>query len=352
MWRKYANSLRLRIALHLATNGDCTAEAREAIADILNNPSQYPLISNNSENMGVTADTQSDTFNFGKSMAQILRTGDMAAGSTTMLRVMNVPESGIPDANTDPRLQVMYDPNPDGEYIPFDITMTNSEISTLEDQKRQEYIQRGITVSNYFCEIDTIAISGWTSYQGNENLFSIWLGAAEVSLSKAEAYLMGYGVAADQNAAKENFITGVTQSVEYYWNMKETSSLYVAGNDSYYGFRELIKPTDAEVLAYAENIWKPSQETICEQLWLNFGFLNELEAWNVVRRTGYPVVSFSRDNQVSNYPTPPHRLPYTSDELNYNSQNCQEAISKSYEESTGYYTPLFWAKREYYKMIN
>ena len=163
---------------------------------------------------------------------------------------------------------------------------------------------------------------------------------------------MGYGVAADQNAAKENFITGVTQSVEYYWNMKETSSLYVAGNDSYYGFRELIKPTDAEVLAYAENIWKPSQETICEQLWLNFGFLNELEAWNVVRRTGYPVVSFSRDNQVSNYPTPPHRLPYTSDELNYNSQNCQEAISKSYEESTGYYTPLFWAKREYYKMIN
>lgn len=352
MWRKYANSLRLRIALHLATNGDCTAEAREAIADILNNPSQYPLISNNSENMGVTADTQSDIFNFGKSMAQILRTGDMAAGSTTMLRVMNVPESGIPDANTDPRLQVMYDPNPDGEYIPFDITMTNSEISTLEDQKRQEYIQRGITVSNYFCEIDTIAISGWTSYQGNENLFSIWLGAAEVSLSKAEAYLMGYGVAADQNAAKENFITGVTQSVEYYWNMKETSSLYVAGNDSYYGFRELIKPTDAEVLAYAENIWKPSQETICEQLWLNFGFLNELEAWNVVRRTGYPVVSFSRDNQVSNYPTPPHRLPYTSDELNYNSQNCQEAISKSYEESTGYYTPLFWAKREYYKMIN
>ena len=80
--------------------------------------------------------------------------------------------------------------------------------------------------------------------------------------------------------------------------------------------------------------------------------MNELEAWNVTRRTGYPEVYFSRDNQVSSYPTPPHRLPYVNDELTYNSQNCQEAISKNYEESTGYYTPLFWAKREYYKMIN
>ena len=93
-------------------------------------------------------------------------------------------------------------------------------------------------------------------------------------------------------------------------------------------------------------------QAVCEQLWLNFSFLNELEAWNVTRRTGYPLVEFVVDNQVSSYPTPPHRLPYVSDELTYNSQNCQEAISKNYEESTGYYTPLFWAKREYYKMIN
>lgn len=355
MWRKYTNSLRLRIALHLATSGDCTTEAREAIAEILNNPGQYPLIDSNSENMGITPDTQTDTFNFGKDMASALRTGGMAAGSATMLRVMNVPANGIPDANTDPRIQVMYDPNPDGEYIAADIRLSNTEISNIEDEKRQEYIQKGITICNYYVEIDTLAISGYQSYMGNENLFSLWISAAEVSLSKAEAYLMGYGVAADQNAARENFITGVKQSVEYYWNMKETSTLYEkvgAGNDSYYGYRPLVKPTDAEIQAYAENIWKPTQQAVCEQLWLNFSFLNELEAWNVTRRTGYPLVSFATDNQVSNYPTPPHRLPYVSDELTYNSQNAQEAISKNYEETTGYYTPLFWAKREYYKMIN
>ncbi|WP_293717105.1 SusD/RagB family nutrient-binding outer membrane lipoprotein [uncultured Parabacteroides sp.] len=351
MWQKYANSLRLRIALHLSTGGDCVTEAHAAIAEILNNPGQYPLIDNNSENMGVTADTQSDDFNFGKSLSQALRSGGMAASSQTVLKAMNVPANGIPDEKTDPRLEVMYDCNPDGEYIAYDVMMTDVEISNLNDKKHQEYVQRGMPQANYFCEIDTIAAAGWDSYQGNENVFGIWLSAAEVSLSKAEAYLMGYGVPADANKAKTNFVEGVKLSTEYYWNMKETSSLHKPGNDSYRGFRPLVRPTDAEITAYAESIWKPTQEVICTQLWLNFGFMNKLEAWNVTRRTGYPVVEFATDNQVTNYPTPPNRLPYPNDELTYNSDNCQAAIAKNYEEPSGYYTNLFWAKKDYYKMV-
>lgn len=351
MWQKYANSLRLRIALHLSTAGDCVTEAHAAIAEILNNPGQYPLIDNNSENMGVTADTQSDNFNFGKSLSQALRSGGMAASSQTVLKAMNVPANGIPDEKTDPRLEVMYDCNPDGEYIAYDVMMTDVEISNLNDKKHQEYVQRGMPQANYFCEIDTIAAAGWDSYQGNENVFGIWLSAAEVSLSKAEAYLMGYGVPADANKAKTNFVEGVKLSTEYYWNMKETSSLHKPGNDSYRGFRPLVRPTDAEITAYAESIWKPTQEVICTQLWLNFGFMNKLEAWNVTRRTGYPVVEFATDNQVTNYPTPPNRLPYPNDELTYNSDNCQAAIAKNYEEPSGYYTNLFWAKKDYYKMV-
>lgn len=351
MWQKYVNSLRLRIALHLSTAGDCVTEAHAAIAEIMNNPGQYPLIDNNSENMGVTADTQRDEFNFGKSLSQALRSGGMAACSQTVLKAMNVPANGIPNDNTDPRLEVMYDCNPDGEYIAYDVMMTDTDISDLSDKKHQEYIQRGMSQANYFCEIDTIAAAGWESYQGNETIFGLWLSAAEVSLSKAEAYLMGYGVPADANRARTYFVEGVKLSTEYYWDMKETSTLHKAGNDSYRGFRPLVRPTDAEITAYAESIWKPTQEAICTQLWLNFGFMNKLEAWNVVRRTGYPVVEFATDNQVSAFPTPPNRLPYPIDELTYNSENCQAAIAKNYEESTGYYTNLFWAKKDYYKMV-
>ena len=351
-WQKFTNSLRLRIALHLATDGGCQAEAKATITEILNNPTKYPVIESNDENMGVSGDTQTDTFNYGKSMSQALRTGSYAAGSQAVLNVMNVPANGLPTADTDPRLAAMYDCNPDGEYVAPDVTMTSTQISQISDDKHNEYVDRGMLGATYFCEIDTIAIAGYASYQGNANLGGLWVGAAEVALSKAECYLMGYGVSADQAKAKQCFIEGVKLSSEYFWDMKVNSSIAKAGNDSYYGYRELVVPTTADFVAYAEKIWQPTQECVCSQLWLNFGYMNELEAWNVVRRTGYPVVKFAKDTQVSNYPTPPNRLPYVSDELNYNSVNCQNAIAKNYEETTGYYTNLFWAKKVYYTLVN
>lgn len=351
IWQRYVNSLRLRIALHLATNGDLTGEARNAIAEILNNPSKYPLIETNDQNMGVNGETSTDDYNYGKGIAQALAGRSEGSGSKAMLDAMNVPANGIPDANTDPRIAAIYDCNPDGEYVAYDNSLTDAQISDIATAKDAEYKERGIPYCNYYCYIDTIAMAGWTTYQGNANLNGIWINAAEVALSKAEAYLMGYGVGADAAKAKECFINGVVLSNEYYWNMKLNSSLAKEGNDSYNGYRELVIPTVEDFTAYANNIWQPTQECVATQLWLNFGFMNELEAWNVTRRTGYPNVKFMKDNQQSDYPTPPHRLPYPSDELNFNSTNVQNAIQTNYTESTGYYTKLFWAKENYYSLF-
>ena len=46
---------------------------------------------------------------------------------------------------------------------------------------------------------------------------------------------MGYGVSKDDAKAKENFVNGVKQSTDYFWNVKTTSSFYDAKNpnDSY-----------------------------------------------------------------------------------------------------------------------
>lgn len=350
IWQRYVNSLRLRIALHLATNGDLTSTAHSAIKEILDNSSRYPLIETNEQNQGVNGDTSNDTFNYGKSIAQALAGRSEGSGSQAMLDAMNVPANGIPDENTDPRLAAIYDCNPDGEYIAYDNSLTNSEISDIADKKNQEYVQRGIATSNYYCYIDSIAFAGYATYQGNANLNGIWINAAEVALSKAEAYLMGYGVSKNEATAKENFIKGVVLSNEYYWNMKTTSSLFKIGNDSYNGFRALTIPTNAAFEAYANKIWKATQECVATQLWLNFGYMNELEAWNVNRRTGYPDVKFAKDTQQSDYPTPPNRLPYPSDEANFNKENCDAAKAINYTESTGYYTNLFWAKAVYYSL--
>lgn len=351
MWQRYVNSLRLRIALHLATNGDLTSDARNAIAEILNNPSKYPLIENNNQNMGVDGETSTDDYNYGKGIAQALAGRSEGSGSQAMLDAMNVPANGIPDANTDPRIAAIYDCNPDGEYVAYDNSLTDAQISDIATAKDAEYKARGIPYCNYYCYIDTIAMAGWATYQGNANLNGIWISAAEVALSKAEAYLMGYGVGADVAKAKQCFIDGVAYSNEYYWDIKLGSSLAKDGNDSYNGYRRLEVPVFDDFIAYANSIWQPTQECVATQLWLNFGFMNELEAWNVTRRTGYPNVKFMKDNQQSDYPTPPHRLPYPSDELNFNSTNVQNAIQTNYKEPTGYYTKLFWAKDNYYSLF-
>ncbi len=351
MWQRYVNSLRLRIALHLATNGDLTSDARNAIAEILNNPSKYPLIENNNHNMGVDGETSTDDYNYGKGIAQALAGRSEGSGSQAMLDAMNVPANGIPDANTDPRIAAIYDCNPDGEYVAYDNSLTDAQISDIATAKDAEYKARGIPYCNYYCYIDSIAMAGWATYQGNANLNGIWISAAEVALSKAEAYLMGYGVGADVAKAKQCFIDGVAYSNEYYWDIKLGSSLAKDGNDSYNGYRRLEVPVFDDFIAYANSIWQPTQECVATQLWLNFGFMNELEAWNVTRRTGYPNVKFMKDNQQSDYPTPPHRLPYPSDELNFNSTNVQNAIQTNYKEPTGYYTKLFWAKDNYYSLF-
>ena len=252
---------------------------------------------------------------------------------------------------------MLLDPNPDGEYISYDVTKSNQEISNIASEKQKEYAQRtpSIVGAGYYCTLDSTAYAGIAEYNGNNNTFGLWISAAEVSLSKSEAYLMGYGVSKDDAKAKENFVNGVKQSTDYFWNVKTTSSFYDAKNpnDSYYSKRECVKPSDEAILAYAEKIWKPEQSVVATQLWLNFSWTNTLEAWNVTRRTGFPKVTFSADGITTNYPTPANRLPYPSDEQNYNQQHYQEAVSKYYGngDTYGYYTKLFWATTgEYYKL--
>ena len=167
---------------------------------------------------------------------------------------MNVGANGYPNANTDPRLPLIYDPNPMGRYVAYDVSKSSTEISDLATDSVKVYQSLGIKSANYYCVIDSQAVQGWATYQGNEHLTFSWINAAEVSLSKAECYLNGYGVAANATKAKECFVQGVAQSFEYYKNLKTKSTLYKAVdathfNDSYGGKRITKLPTEAQAMA-------------------------------------------------------------------------------------------------------
>lgn len=357
IWRRYVNSLRLRIALHLV-NGTLANEAKAAIGEILGSPEKYPVIEANVQNMTVPSDASKDDYNFGKSFSQALHTSGNSYGQVgqAVLDALHVAADGSVTADTDPRIVAMLDPNPDGKYLGVDITKNSTELDAIATEASNHYKDLGIEQgANLYCKVDSQAIQGVKEYSGNEHLKGVWLTAAEVQLSKAEAYLMGYGVAADAAKAKAAFEAGVVESCKFYWDNKVNSTYYVAGNDSYFGFRAMEVPTEDVFAAYAAKIWDAKQETVCTQLWLNHFVYNELEAWNITRRTGFPNVKFAEDALQTNYPVPPARLPYPSDELNYNGDNCQDAIAKylgNDNAKNGYYTKLFWAKDgAYYNIV-
>lgn len=50
-WERYANSLRLRLAMRVATQGALQAEGRAVIKEILENPADYPLVEEQGNNI-------------------------------------------------------------------------------------------------------------------------------------------------------------------------------------------------------------------------------------------------------------------------------------------------------------
>lgn len=316
MWQKYVNSLRLRIATHLASNGNLTAEARSAIQTMLSSPSTYPMVTTNDEN--TTVAQSDDAFNFDKDLQDAIENASYNRMSGFMQRALNANTD-----NPDPRLNALYDANWDGEYIGLDPT------EELSDQEANKAISTHGT-STYYAALDT------STFTRNPGFPGIWMTAAEVAFMKAEAYANNWA----SGNAKEEFINGIKLSTEFYFDLNSTGTFRTP----------LPKPSDNTVEAYAESQWDASNplKAILTQRWIHHGAIQELEAWNVVRRTGYPEIYFKRDPLSTETKLPLNRLEYPSDEKDYNADNLNAHLNGA-EDS--WYTTLSWMKSSWYTII-
>ena len=106
-----------------------------------------------------------------------------------------------------------------------------------------------------FVKIDTIAAAGLGDVSGNENIFALWLSAAEVSLSKAEAYFDGYG-RGSRCQQSENSLRGRSKTLYSILLGHEGDKFHFTkqATTATEDFRPLVRPTD-DITAYAESIW-------------------------------------------------------------------------------------------------
>ncbi|MDL2222042.1 SusD/RagB family nutrient-binding outer membrane lipoprotein [Parabacteroides sp. OttesenSCG-928-N08] len=310
-WMRYCNSLRLRLAVRVSSQGALAAKGKTVVAEILNG--NLPLVSNLSQTIMATPDT--DGFNYGDQFRDGYK--DHSRAPQAMIDVLYTKASL---GENDPRLPIMYSANAKGEYKGLS---TINE--TLYDQQQNIALPESQRV---YSRIDS------TTVIYNRQLLSPIVTAAEVDFLRAEAYQKGWA----NGDAKAAFIAGMLHSAEFYFLENSVST---SGDGT-----KMDMPAESVVTGYAEKVWNAASNkevAIITQKWLNFGYMQPSQAWNEIRRTGYPSLYYPEDPMASILKTVPNRVMYPNTEKSYNNANYSAQIQKM-GGSDDPYIKIFWAK--------
>lgn len=290
-WKMYCNSLRLRMLTRVSGVSEFSSRASSEIAAILANPSSYPVIDDNANNIQIDVTNQNSGIN-----SQQFQTGLEDWNG-------NLASKAIIDhmlTNTDPRLRAMFEPGAEagGVYSGLDPMLLSNAQQTLVDA-------------------GTVAIYNRSTISRNDYFPGILMNAAEVSFLVAEYYLK----AGNDGAAKTAYNNGVSQSVKNYYEFRSLSNDNTAG--------DLTPLDEAEITAYlAKNAvsWDNATSAdaklalIATQKWIHYSVIQPYESWSEQRRLDLPALTFQAD--ATNAQTlPPFRWIYTSNENTYNTEN-------------------------------
>lgn len=315
----------MRLATRVASQGVLAEKGQQVIREIVNG--NYPLVEELSENIVALSDNSASFstdnpagINFGDGFHDGFK--DHRFASQAMLDVM-LTEATL--GQNDPCLQVMYTTNASGEYKGLS---THDPFSTQQANTANQSAAYAA-----YAQIDS------TTIIFNRNLKSPIVTAAEVHLTKAEAFQKGWA----SGNAKDAFVKGLLESVKFWYDLNATS---LNPNLTESPVRKYDMPAESDIIAYAEAMWDAAsnkEELIATQKWLNFGYLQGAQAWNELRRTGYPELYISVDDKAETLPTPLDRIIYPSSERDYNTANYQAQL-QAMGGTDSYYTKLFWAK--------
>ncbi len=291
IWKKYCNSLRLRMLLRVSAVPEFQARVQQEMTEILSDPAKYPVIDNNDENVMLDAggpDLYATTSSMHGGIWQAMATwGQYDLAPYALVDHMVT--------HHDPRLEITFDPNVEGVYVGVD---------PLEDASTQSQKASDGLVARY----DS------STFMRNHYFPGFVISAAEVSFIKAEVLLKG-----GQDAlAKAAYEQGVRQSIEFYYNINATGD-----------YRDPIPMNQDSVDAYLTMpgvSWDQAADDdakmtlIAEQKWINSGLGGMPQTWAEVRRLDKPVFYFMKDTQ-SGQNWPPVRWLYPESEKKLNAEN-------------------------------
>jgi hypothetical protein len=283
-WKRFANTMMLRLALR-ASN---TAEFETEIRPYLTNMDVSLTMTSNDHMARILPDPAGPTYHVKNPLTFVASWNEIRM-SKTMYDIF----TGL----NDPRMEVFFAPNAQGQYVGLENGLQHSYIQENRDTE---------LIPNY---------NNYGEFLTNENTPHYLLTVAEAFLLKAEA-------------AQRGFIGG---SAEDYYNQAILSSFEQFGITDQQVIDDYINgPAKFDPANALEQIWT--------QRWIAV-FPNGHEAWSIVRRTGVPemmtpVYTFPGNDEM------PRRKPFPDGESQYNNENYQAAVARMGGDTQ--YTRVWW----------
>lgn len=291
-WRKFANSLRLRVALRLSEAEPATAQS--VISQIASNPGQYPVMENNDDNA---------VLNFlpaNPNAHPITEESVYRVGSYNEYRISET-LVGLLREFDDPRLTFWADP---------------TATSVSEGNPVIEGMQNGI--------VDGPAYT----YKGGDAFLSKFnIEYFYFQPNANQGRLMTY--------SEVEFI--LAEAAQRGWIADDPAQHYNAAISANFAYWSLEMPADyltRETVAYDNTL-----EKIMKQKYLAL-FYTDYQGFIEFKRTGFPVeIKPGPDALYSEYPS---RFLYQSKEIALNRSNYEEAISRQGPDVL--LTKVWWQK--------
>lgn len=304
-WRRYANSLRLRLLMRISFKDE--NKASTDVLEMLNAPSNYPLV---------------DETGFNVLLSPLLTYTDFMRNAVTELTTHIAPKFLVEDVlkpANDPRIRVLFDKNTSNGVHNADYFSMPADIPSSEQETN-------ITAGKY-------AVLDSSTFLFNTAFPGIVITASEVNFLKAEAYER-WGSTADAQVAYEK---AVSQAVDFAFYLNTTGANFLGA-----AAEEAVTPTEKTNLLSAPSVAYAGSTTeklakIWTQKWVSFGFIQSIQGWAEVRRTNYPALTFVPDNSTPGSEMPPVRLLYPGSEKVYNAANYEAVAGK---DTPG--TNIFW----------
>lgn len=344
-WIKFANSLRLKLAIRISNVE--LEKSKSIIKDLLDN--NEPLVLNSEDNIEFVernktlVSAEGDGVLFPRAFQE--RGYDLSAPRFWIEDLFNY--KGVSNGEVDPRLYVIFQPNKDGKYVGLSEKIDDKDyLNAHYTAKEIEDIKEYNDLSNSPWDLTRLTSAYNRVTFLNYDLPYPIMHSTEVRLLLAEAAIRWPEIV--KRDASEDLKVAIRSSIDYYYNLNSTNS-YSESTVPALRFimpgSKMNKPDESKVTSFMNyevakfNAMdsKDKVRHIFYQKMVHLNILNPYEIWAEARRLmrdyGYLPKSVSNVYWIERFFYPPS-------EANKNAENFKKVAAKN-----NYSTPVWWSGR-------